>query len=139
MIIAFFINLQLIWFNTLKTGNPLNPDFLNYKLNYQRFRPVVLKINQIYALVLSVVILISLYYIYLDNQDQLSQENVVRAYYDAIDFKEFERAHSYLDPEGGKTIAQFMLEVSVSDGILSSYAKLDSIHVETSPFLSTFS
>ncbi|MGB3776527.1 MAG: hypothetical protein WA951_14805, partial [Leeuwenhoekiella sp.] len=90
---------------------------------------VVLQINQLYALVLSVIILVSLYFIYLDNQDQLSQENVVRAYYDAIDFKEFERAHSYLDPDGGKTIAQFMLEVSVSDGILSSYAKLDSIHV----------
>ena len=58
---------------------------------------------------------------------------MVKAYYDAIDFKEFERAHSYLNPNGGKTIAQFMLEVSVSDGVLSSYAKLDSINVEVIP------
>ena len=129
VIIAVFINLQLIWYNTLKTGNPLKPDFLNFKIQYKRFRPLVLKINQWYVLMLSVVIIISLYYIYLDNQDQLSEENVVRAYYDAIDFKEFERAHTYLDPQGGKSISQFMLEVSVSDGILSSYAKLDSIHV----------
>ncbi len=130
VIIAFFINLQLIWFNALKTGNPVKPDFLNFEKTYNRFRLIILNINQVYAMILSLIIIISLYYIYLDNQDQISEENVVKAYYDAIDFKEFERAHSYLDPQGGKSIAQFMLEVSVSDGILSSYAKLDSIEVE---------
>ncbi|WP_031425275.1 membrane protein [Flavimarina sp. Hel_I_48] len=130
VIIAIFINLQLIWFNTLKTGNPVKPDFMNFKIDYRGFPSRVLKINQLYALLLSIIILISLYYIYMDNKDQVSQENVVKAYYDAVDFKEFERAHSYLDPDGGKTIAQFMLEVSVTDGILSSYAKLDSIHVD---------
>ncbi|WP_026915849.1 membrane protein [Christiangramia portivictoriae] len=130
VLIAIFINLQLIWFHTIKTGNPGKPDFLNFKISYKRFRPAVLHLNQVYALVLSVVILVSLYYIYLDNQDQYSERNVVQAYYDAIDFKEFERVHSYLDPAGNKTIAQFMLEVAVSDGILSSYAKLDSIHVD---------
>ena len=130
VIIAFFINLQLIWFNTLKTGNPLKPDFLRFSVSYDGFPPLILRINQIYVLLLSCIILVALYFIYIDNKDQLTEENVVYAYYDAIDFKEFERAHSYLDPKGGKTIAQFMLEVSVSDGILSSYAKLDSIHVD---------
>ena len=130
VLIAVFINLQLIWYHAIKTGNPDKPDFLNYKIEYKRFRTGLLHVNQVYALVLSAVILISLYYIYRDNQDQLSEKNVIEAYYDAIDFKEFERAHSYFDPAGNKTIAQFMLEVAVSDGILSSYAKLDSIRVE---------
>ncbi|WP_026933724.1 membrane protein [Christiangramia echinicola] len=130
VLIAFFINLQLMWFNTLKTGNPEKPHFLRFKVPYERFRPLIIKVSHIFAMVLSAVILVSLYYIYIDNQDQVSEENVVKAYYDAIDFKEFERAHSYLIPDGGKTIAQFMLEVSVSDGVLSSYAKLDSINVE---------
>ena len=130
VLIAFFINLQLLWFNALKTGNPEKPVFLKFKINYDRFRPVVLKVSHFYAFILTGVILVSLYFIYLDNQDQFSEENVVKAYYDAVDFKEFERAHSYLVPESGKSIAQFMLEVSVSDGILSSYAKLDSIQVD---------
>ncbi len=129
VLIAFFINLQLLWFNALKTGNPVKPDFLKFKKSYHRFNPLLLKINHLWAFALSAVIMVSLYFIYLDNQDQLSEENVVKAYYDAIDFKEFERAHSYLNPESNKTIAQFMLEVAVSDGLLSSYAKLDSIHV----------
>jgi len=130
VLVAIFINLQLIWYHTIKVGNPEKPAFLNFRIDYKGFRSGVLQINQLYAFILSIVILISLYYIYRDNQDQLSEKNVVEAYYDAIDFKEFERAHSYFDPAGNKTIAQFMLEVAVSDGILSSYAKLDSIHVD---------
>ena len=66
----------------------------------------------------------------LGNAAQLSAENVVEAYYDAMDFKEFERAHAYLDPQAGKTIDQFMLEISVTNGLLGSYAKLDSMHVD---------
>ena len=60
----------------------------------------------------------------------MSPTNVVKAYYDAIDFKEFERAFSYLDPAVGKSQSQFMLEISVSDGLLSSYAKLEAIDIE---------
>ena len=67
---------------------------------------------------------------YIKNVTQHSATNVVKAYYDAMDFKEFERAHSYLLEETGKTLDQFMLEISVTDGILSSYAKLDEIKTE---------
>jgi len=66
----------------------------------------------------------------LKNTAQIAPENVVKAYYDALDFKEFEKAHSYIDPESGVDISQYMLNVSVTDGILSSYAKLDSIGID---------
>jgi hypothetical protein len=72
---------------------------------------------------------IMVYGIYVEKSVQLTPESVVTAYYDAIDFKEFERAHSYIDPASEKDISQFMLEVSVTDGLLSSYAKMDSIAV----------
>lgn len=72
---------------------------------------------------------IMVYGIYVEKSVQLTPESVVTAYYDAIDFKEFERAHSYIDPASDKDISQFMLEVSVTDGLLSSYAKMDSIAV----------
>ena len=61
---------------------------------------------------------------YIKNTAQLTAKNVVEAYYDALDFKEFERAYSYLSPNSDISISQYMLEVSVTDGILSSYAKL---------------
>jgi len=52
------------------------------------------------------------------------------AYYDALDFKEFETAHNLINPKNEITIAQYMLEVSVTDGLLSSYAKLESLKSE---------
>ncbi len=67
------------------------------------------------------------YYIYNENGTQNSSANVVKAYYDALDFKRFTKAHSYLDKNAKKTLDQFMLEISVSDGLLSSYAKLENI------------
>ena len=47
-----------------------------------------------------------------------------------LDFKEFEKAHSLIDPENNLPIAQYMLEISVTDGLLSSYAKMDAIDTE---------
>jgi hypothetical protein len=52
---------------------------------------------------------------------------VVKSYYDALDFKFYEKAHSYVVPDKEYGLAQFMLEISVSDGILNSYGKLDAI------------
>ena len=55
---------------------------------------------------------------------------MVEAYYDALDFKEFEKAYSLINPKNNLPIAQYMLEISVTDGLLSSYAKLDAIDTE---------
>lgn len=64
---------------------------------------------------------------YKKTQVQSSPEKVVTAYFDAMDFKEFERAHSYIDPESKKSLDRFMLEIAITDGLLSSYGKLESI------------
>jgi hypothetical protein len=50
--------------------------------------------------------------------------------YDALDFKRFKKAHSLINPKSKVSIAQYMLEISVTDGLLSSYAKLDAIATE---------
>ena len=64
------------------------------------------------------------------NQAQFSPENVLSSYYDALDFKEFEKAFSYL--KGDKlTLEQFLLENTLEDGILASYAKLSDLSFET--------
>jgi hypothetical protein len=61
----------------------------------------------------------------LRNQSQ----NVVRSYYDALDFKYYEKAHSYIDPNSKLSISQFMLE-TCSGRHLEFYAKLDAIDVQ---------
>lgn len=70
------------------------------------------------------------YGLYIKKAAQLSPKSVIIAYYNALDFREFETAHSFIDPLKEKDISQFMLEISLSDGLLSSYAKMDSISVK---------
>lgn len=64
------------------------------------------------------------------DHDQSTPEKLCLAYYDALDFKRFDDAYSFLDPETRPSFDQFMLELSVEDGILSSFAKLDSIKMD---------
>ncbi|MAQ39675.1 hypothetical protein [Mesonia oceanica] len=130
VILAFIINMQVIWYQTLKIKKVERPDFLKFENNYNHFNRKLFKPNHLWALLMLGVVFYGVYLFYVKNTTQLTGKNVVEAYYDALDFKEFERAHSYLDPDADITIAQYMLEVSVTDGILSSYAKLNSIEVE---------
>ena len=61
------------------------------------------------------------------NNIQSNPENLALAYFDALDFKMFEEAHALLDPKTKPDFDQFMLELSIEDGILASFSKLDSI------------
>jgi len=67
---------------------------------------------------------------YIKNDSHRSPENAILAYYDALDYKQFEKAHELINPKSNIPIAQYMLEISVTDGLLSSYAKLDAIQIE---------
>ncbi|TVZ17322.1 hypothetical protein [Maribacter sp. MAR_2009_72] len=130
VIIAFIINIQMAWFRMLKSRPLVQGVFLNYELRYQKFSRALVNISHGWALLLLLILGFGMYHFYLSNATQISPKNVIVSYYDALDFKEFNRAHSYLNPDSNVDIAQYMLEVSVTDGILSSYAKLDSIGVE---------
>ncbi len=130
VILAFVINIQAIWYRILKNKKLPDGPFLNYGISYAGFSRKLLLSNHIWALILFIVIGYGSYHFYIKNTAQRSPENVVMAYYDALDFKEFERAYSYLNPSTDMPLSQYMLEVSVTDGILSSYAKLDALQTE---------
>ncbi|WP_025741609.1 membrane protein [Aquimarina pacifica] len=129
VLIAFIINIQLIWIHGLKSRNKTFPVYFKFGIAYNRFNGTVVKSLSIWSVFLIISIGYGSYLFYIKNEKQLSPVNVAKAYYDALDFKEFVRAHSYLDPYSDKTLDQYMLEVSVTDGLLSSYSKLDQIKV----------
>ncbi|AUC74345.1 hypothetical protein [Olleya sp. Bg11-27] len=130
VLVAFVLNIQMLWVNMLKTRIKPLPDFLKYKTTYTKFPRPVLFITHIWSIILAIVLFYGIYLFYLKNDSQRSPENAIIAYYDALDFKEFEKAHSLIDPENTLPIAQYMLEISVTDGLLSSYAKMDAIETE---------
>jgi hypothetical protein len=127
VIIAFLLNIQSIFIRNLKSELKINPAFLKYKIDYKKFSKKVFKTTHIWSFLFCIIIGYGLYLFYLKNDTQRSPENLITAYYDALDFKEFEKSFSLTDPESNISISQFMLENSVTDGLLSSYAKLDAI------------
>ena len=129
VIIAFILNIQMLWIRTLKTKVKPIPAYLNFKSTYTLFSKNLLRITHIWSIVLAGLVCYGVYLFYIKNDSQRTPENAIIAYYDALDFKEFEKAYSLVDSENDLPIAQYMLEISVTDGLLSSYAKLD--HIET--------
>lgn len=63
-------------------------------------------------------------------QRQRSPESVLIAYYDALDFRRFDEAYALLDEAERPTFEQYLIDLSVSGGLVASYAKLDALAVE---------
>lgn len=130
VVVAFILNVQMIWVQALKLKVLPKPDFFKYAIDYNSFYKKLLPINRIWSLFLVIIACFGLYKAYVENKSQISAKNVVKAYYDALDFKEFERAYSYILPDENYSLAQYLLEISVSDGIINSYGKLNAIETE---------
>lgn len=129
VIFAFILNIQPIWLRALKTKRYKEPLYESFAQNYERFSARLSHTNQLWVILILIITGYGIYHFYQDQRAQYSPENVLSAYYDALDFKEFEQAHAYIDPDSGLSLAQYMLEISVNDGLLSSYAKLDSLGI----------
>ncbi len=129
VIIAFILNIQMLWIRMLKTKTKPIPAYLNFRNTYTLFPKNLLRVTHIWSIVLGGLVCYEVYLFYIKNDSQRTPENAIIAYYDALDFKEFEKAYSLVDAKENLSIAQYMLEISVTDGLLSSYAKLD--HIET--------
>lgn len=57
----------------------------------------------------------------------MTPRDTVEAYYGDIDFSRLAEAHARLDPDTRPDLDQFLLERSVTDGLVASYGKLERI------------
>jgi hypothetical protein len=127
VLIAFILNIQMIWLQALKIKVLEKPAFLNHGVLYAGFKSSIITLLHLWTLLVLLLFGIGIYFTYLKNATQISPENVVKSYYDALDYKFYEKAYTYVVPDKEYSVSQFMLEISVSDGILNSYGKLDAI------------
>jgi hypothetical protein len=125
LLVAFTLNIQTLLFKSSKKR--IRPEYLKCTHRFTKFPQIILKIFHFWSVILLATITYACYLFYLQNNTQRSPENVVRAYYDAIDFKELNTAFTYIDPKSNITRSRYLLEIAVTDGLLSSYAKLDAI------------
>jgi len=130
VLLAFLLNIQMLWVRSLKLKASKKPHFLKYKSVFSKFPKHLLKVIHIWIFILCCVSSYGIYIFYIKNDTQRSPENVLKAYYDALDFKRYQAAHALVDPDVKIKIAQYMLELSVTDGLTNSYAKMDSIGIE---------
>ncbi len=131
VLLAFIINIQFIWIHALKSKQVGFPAYFKFKSYYTGLTNTVYTTSYLWAILMIILFGIGSYRIYIKNAAQINPDNAIKAYYDALDMKRYKAAHSYLDPKSNKTLDQYMLEVAVTDGLLSSYAKLDDMSVET--------
>ncbi|MEF3077804.1 hypothetical protein [Winogradskyella poriferorum] len=131
VLVAFVLNVQFLLVHALKTKYSPPPVYLNFQNNYTKFSRLILKLTHVWSVILAIIVFYGIYLFYIKNVSHHSAKNAVIAYYDAIDFKRFKEAHSLINPKSNMALDQYMLEVSVTDGLLSSYAKLDAITTET--------
>ena len=130
LIFAFIFNLPSLFVNILNTKGRPKLDYHKYQYHSSFFSKGLLKTMHIWTGLLLIIIIYSLYNLYLKNNSQRSPKNVITAYYDALDLKELEKSYHYIDPNSNISISQYMLEIAVTDGLLNSYAKLDALEVE---------
>ena len=67
--------------------------------------------------------------VFFTNHSYDNCEEIVHAYYHALDYKEYDQAFEFIDVSQGYTLEQFYLENSLEDGILASYSKLDTVQI----------
>lgn len=130
LILAFIVNIQPIFLRYIQRKRNDSQEYLKFNTEYNTFSSKFLKVNHIWGIILLLIFLFGTCQFYIKNDAQRSPENVITAYYDALDFKEFEKAFGFFNPESNLTIAQYILEISATDGLLSSYAKLDALETK---------
>lgn len=59
--------------------------------------------------------------------DERTPAETIEDYYSALDFQQYEDAHGLLDPDSRTDLADYLLTVSLRDGLLDGYSELDSV------------
>jgi hypothetical protein len=100
-------------------------DTLNFNFPKAKKRLDIQKIDIIWVLLLSVLLG---YIMFKNRQNDSSPEQTLRNYLNDTDFRFFDRAYSHF-AANRLPYESYLLELSVNDGLLASYSKLDSVYV----------
>lgn len=127
LVFAFFFNLQLHWIHHIIKKNKNRDDYSNPEIVKPEVHPVTYLLSKYWFFIMLLLAALVIYKLYFLNLKQVSPTKVVESYYDALDFKEFSRAYTYLEAPEDYPVDQFMLELSVTDGLADSYGKINTI------------
>lgn len=103
-----------------------DPVVINYHSNRWSYWFYLIWMIAMVGLTISVI-----YLLQKDKQVNATPEKLIKEYFHHIDYKNYDEAYDLLEADSRISMDQFMLELSLEDGLLASYAKLDSITIDT--------
>jgi hypothetical protein len=128
LLLAFIVNFLLLWNNRVSESEFFNDNYRSPQVLVKEIRPkrlLIYGIWGVFAMILFIVIWFKSTFI----KEQSTPERVVEEYYNALDFKFFKKAYGFFNPETRPTFDDYFIKLSVEDGVVASYAKLDNIKI----------
>jgi hypothetical protein len=128
IVLVFIFNVMHYWLFQSSNGKNKEDEvlaLLEAKLKYKNVMLYTIFVWSLFAMSLWVGYFYTEYYKKLPEK---SAYNTLIAYYDALDMKQFEKAYTFV--QNTKSFDQFMLEISISDGIINSYGKMNDINIQ---------
>ncbi len=102
----------------------------NWIADIKRMKPAPPSAQQLRTAALCILLASSLAYsIFSLTQQKNNPVTLVQNYYDDLDFRRYGNAYARLDPLTRPSIDQYLLQLSVVNGLVASYGKLDSVYV----------
>ena len=102
----------------------------NWIVVLKRARPAPPSVQQLRTIALCLLLISSLSYgIFSLSSRKNDPITIVQNYYDDLDFRRYSSAYEHLDPLTRPSFDLYLLQLSVVNGLVASYGKLDSVYV----------
>jgi hypothetical protein len=65
--------------------------------------------------------------LFVDRTDSRTPSETIKAFYSSLDFQQFDAAHALLDPDDRPELSEYLLGISLRDGLVGGYSELDAV------------
>ncbi|MCR9065709.1 MAG: hypothetical protein NXI00_17190 [Cytophagales bacterium] len=131
LLAAFCINFVFLWYSRVSEKEFFKDNYRSPEMLIAELKPRSLIGYGLWG----IFVIVAFVYIWVTSAfkpDQNTPEQVLESYYNALDFKYFKTAYGYFNPETRPDFDDYYIKLSVEDGIVASYAKLDNLDIALS-------
>lgn len=128
LLLAFSINLLFVWYARFQRRSGYEDGYERAFLTLPTIKNHLFIFMGIWIFTLSTIFITIIVRLVMSSPND-SPSKIITAYYDAIDTKHFKTAYEYFNPTTRTSFDDYFVKLSVEDGILASYAKLDNIKI----------
>jgi len=128
LLLAFSINFLFVWYARFQRRNGYEDGYERAFLSLPIFKNRLFIFMGIWIFTLSTIFITIVVRLVMSSPND-SPSKILTAYYDAVDNKHIKIAYEYFNPTTRTSFDDYFVKLSVEDGILASYAKLDNLKI----------